>query len=196
MTMQDPLLKRGTSDAASVFSVQAGREFEVEDIDPSNPRNHRTGHIIRLRLVKNSSGVALLPKYLVTFKAGTNRTEVDGYARTTAADGKSVVPVDEFLPSTGVPNGEYFWVVVHGPAMCYMPASEVADITEEDVLVALTAAASTHSTTAGRVAKQDLTGATAVLGNQVNGAFGRALSAKSSSSTNSNILVFVHNRWD
>lgn len=186
----------GEHDSASRLGGLVGKEWIVDDLDYANPPNRRSEHKRTLRLVKNSSGVALLPKYGVIFKAGTNRTEVDGYSHTTAADGKSVVLVDEFLPATGVPNGSYFYVVTHGPAMALMPASQTADVTEEDVLVALTAAASTVSTTAGRVTPQSLAGATTPLGNQINGAFARALSAKSSSSTNADLLVFMANRWE
>lgn len=194
MTMQNPLFGRGAYDSASEFSKSVGEQKVFEDRNwTSRIMTKRTNHPVTCRLVKNSSGIALLPGYLVTFKAGTNRTEVDGYARTTAVD---CVPVDEFLPSTGVPDGSYFWVVVKGPALCVMPASQAGDIADDAVLVALTAAASTVSTTAGRVNNQDLTGATAVLGGQINGAFGRAMSAKSSSSTNTNILVYVSKRWD
>lgn len=189
------LLPRGQYDTAG-FANQIGREKCFEDLDWSlKTPTHRTQHDVRCRLVKNSAGIALEPGRLVTFKAGTNRTEVDGYATTTAADGKAVVVVDEFLPASGVPANGYFWVVTHGPAECLMPLSQVADISEDSILVALTAATS-GSTTAGRVGVQSLAGATAPLGNQINGAFGRALSAKSSSATNERILVFMSSRWD
>lgn len=185
----------GRGEHSAGLSGFAGIEKSFEDLT-GTPKNYRAGyaHRTRCRLVKNSSGIALLPKRLVSFKAGTNRTEVDGYARTDAQNG--VVPVDEHLDSNGVPNGEYFWVVMDGPALCTMPASQVGDISEDGVLVALTAAASTVSTTAGRVAGQSLAGATAVLGGQIQGALGRALSAVSSSSTNADILVYMKSRWD
>lgn len=196
MTMQNPLIPVGQYDNASMWTAHVGREYEFEDINYDTPlQGRRTNHIVRRRLVKNSSGIALLPGYLVVFKAGTNRTEVDGYARLTAAD---AVVVDEWLPAAGVPNGYYFWVTVHGPTVCITPAAADANnlIPEDTILVALTAAASTHSTTAGRVAPQDLTGATAVLGGQLNGALGRALSAKTTSNTNAEILMFFSKRWD
>lgn len=190
----DPLIPRGQSYATG-FANHVGVEKEFEDLNwNSKVQTPRSSHPVKCRLVKNSSGIALLPGYTVTFKAGTKRTEVDGYLRLAGVIGPAVV--DEFLPAAGVPNGNYFWVVTRGPALCVMPASQVGDIAEGAVLVGLTAAASTHSTTAGRVAGQDLTGATAVLGNQIQGALGLAMSAMSSSSTNSNILVFVNNRWD
>jgi hypothetical protein len=196
MTMQNPLFGRGAYDSASVNSQSAGCEREFEDLDYDDvKRGRRTNHIVRCRWVKNSSGIALLPGYLVVFKAGTNRTEVDGYARLTAAD---AVVADEWLPAAGVPNGSYFWVVVHGPTVCITdPAAGANNLLPEDtVLVALTAAASTVSTTAGRIAPQDLTGATAVLGGQIQNALGRAMSAKTTANSNAEILMFFSKRWD
>lgn len=191
----DPLLPRGQY-ASTGFANSVGCEKEFQDLNWSSKiQTPRTNYSVKCRLVKNSSGVALLPKHTVTFKAGTNRTEVDGYLRL-AYTPPGAVFVDEFLPAAGVPNGSYFWVVIRGPAIGIMPASQVGDVADGDVLVGLTAAASTHSTTAGRVGVQSLAGATDVLGGQIQGALGRALSAKSSSSTNSDILIFVNNRWD
>jgi hypothetical protein len=62
--------------------------------------------------VKNTSGGALLPKTLVQFKAGAILTEVDAGA-TTSSTRWGVV--DEYLPASGVPANEVFWVVVKGP---------------------------------------------------------------------------------
>src|SRR5688572_17629021 len=155
MSRQDPLLEVGQYDSASIFDKQIGQEKDFEDINfGSNPRSRRTNHIVTRRLVKNSSGINLLPGYLVTYKAGTNRTEVDGYARTTAVC--PVAVVDEWLPAAGVPTANYFWVTVHGPTDCITEPAAGANnlIPEGTKLVALTAAASTHSTTAGRVAPQ------------------------------------------
>lgn len=175
----------------------AGHTYVVDDRDPDSLQKRRSEHQVHLRLVKNSSGIALLPKRLVVFKSGTNRTEVDGYATTTAAGGAGVAVVDEFLPAAGVPNGEYFFVVTKGPTECLTDLAGGANnlLPEDTILVALTAATS-QATTAGRVAPQDLTGATAVLGNQIQGAFGRAMSAKTTANTNADLLVYVSSRWD
>lgn len=191
------LLPRGQSETYG-YANQVGREWCFEDLNYSSKVTvHRTEHKVRCRLVKNSSGFALLPGRLALFKAGTNRTEVAGYATTTAADGKSVVVVDEWLPAAGVADGDYFWVVVEGPSEVLTDLAGGANnlIPEDTVLVALTAATS-GATTAGRVAPQSLTGATAVLGNQINGAFGRAMSAKTTAETNESLLAFISNRWD
>lgn len=192
------LIGRGVSDASTVLGKQVGIErcFEDYEYSDANRLDRRTHHTVTCRLVRNTSGIALLPKRLVKYKAGTNRTEVDGYVTTTANDGDTCAVVDEWLPSAGVPNNEYFWVVVCGPTLVLTSLAGDAEnvISETGVLVGLTAATS-QATTAGRVIAQDLTGATDVLGNQLNGGFARALSAKTTDNTNNDLLVYLSNRW-
>lgn len=126
--------------------------------------------------VRNTSGVVLLPRRVVTFKAGSF-TEVDGYTRLTDAATAGVV--DEHLPSSGVANNDVFWLTVEGPTEVKLgPAQEAA---VDTALVALTAAASTHSTTAG----QAQTAAATFL---QNGYIGRAISA---GTTGQNVLAIV-----
>ena len=149
---------------------------EFPDVNPS------TGVIRSNRLktciaVRNVSGVALLPKRLVTWKSGS-LSEVDGYTRLT--DAASAGVVDEHLPATGVAANDVFWITVKGPTEVKLgPASDAA---VDSALVALTAAASTHSTTAG----QAQTGAATYL---QNGYIGRALSA---GATAANVLAVVN----
>lgn len=175
-----------------------GREYIVEDLDYSaNPAKARaisdSVSFKRIRVVRNVSGISLLPRYLVGFKASQYGKQVDGYTNTTAAEG---FPVDEFLPSTGVPNNDLFYITVEGPAECFTSAAANAEdvFSQKSVLVALTAAASTFSTTAGRVTAQDLTGATALLGNQIMNRVGVAMSASTTANTNSAKLVHIR-RW-
>lgn len=190
-----PLMERGLTDSGTSLSHWAGRVFEMEDYDMDNFPKKRTEHRVCVRLVKNSAGIALTPGRLVRYKAGTNRTEVDGYTTTTAAEIGGVV--DEWLPAAGVANGSYFYVVIHGPTTVKTSLAANAEnvINEGDVLVSLTGATS-GATTSGRVATQDLTGATDVLGNQVQNALGRALSAKTTANTNTDVLVFKKHSWD
>lgn len=134
------------------------------DVTPSTGKV-RTNRLKTCIAVRNSSGVALLPKRVVTWKSGS-LSEVDGYTRLT--DAASAGVVDEHLPSTGVAANDVFWITVEGPTEIKLgPAAEAA---VDTVLVALTAAASTHSTTAG----QAQTAAATYL---QNGYIGRALSA-------------------
>lgn len=166
-----------------------GQEFIVEDINPSDPIKKRSNRLVHLRCVRNSSGIALLPKRIARYKTGTNHTEVDGYTATTAQYFAGIV--DEFLPAAGVPANDIFFITVKGPSLCLMPLSNLsADVAQDDILVSITAATS-QATTAGRVGAVDLTGATALLGNQVINRIGRALSTALTNATNTDLLVDV-----
>lgn len=195
MGLDNQLLRRGQSDDSSILGRQAGRKFYFDDYDYDNLPQRRSHHLVCCRLVKNSSGINLEPGRLVTFKSGTNRTEVDGYADETAEH--SAVVVDEWLPSDGVPDGEYFYVAIHGPSevLTSLAGGSNTNFSDDTVLVALTAASS-GATSAGRIAPQDLTGATAPLANQVQGAIGRAMSGNTTAQTNRSVLAFLSNRWD
>lgn len=175
-----------------------GREYLVEDLDYSLsvPKQRAYSNGIqwkRVRVVRNSSGISLLPRYLVQFSSTKYGKQVTGYTNTTAGEG---YPVDEFLPTTGVANNDLFYIVVEGPAECYTSAAASAEdvFSALSVLVALTAAASTFSTTAGRVTPQDLTGATALLGAQLQNRIGVALSASTTANSNSAKLVYIK-KW-
>lgn len=180
----------GTYDTTGAFAHLLGREYVVEYRGKTAPTSPAPGGRLRkVKLCFNNSGATLLPQRLVQpqLTAGAYGYNVAGYSRLTAE--RVIGGIDEFLPSAGVPDQAYFWVVVKGPAKLLMPLSQVADIAVGDALVAITAA-TTGATTAGRVASQDLTGATALLAQQVQNLVGYALSAVSSSSTtNTPILV-------
>lgn len=62
--------------------------------------------------VRNSSGVTLLAKRAVAFAPGSF-TVVNGYTRETNALVAGVV--DEFIPASGVANGDVFWATIAGP---------------------------------------------------------------------------------
>jgi hypothetical protein len=117
---------------------------QFPDVDPT------TGAIRSNRLktciaVRNTSGVALLPKRLVVWKSGSF-TEVDGYNRLN--DTASAGVVDEHLNSAGVANNDVFWLTVSGPTEVKLGPSSAAAV--DTILSSLTAAASTASTTAGQ----------------------------------------------
>jgi hypothetical protein len=174
-----------------------GVERWFEDIDYTNPPKRRSNRRVLCRLVRNVSGVAIKGKRLVLFKAATGGKNVDGYA---ATDRVYSVPADEFLPSGGAANSDLFWIVLKGPAIVTTsPAANAENvITEGDIMVALTAAASTHSTTAGRVVSATWTGANstgAVLANNILNCIGRALSAATTANSDSDLLVDVSIRF-
>jgi hypothetical protein len=143
--------------------------------------------------VRNSSGVALLPKRLVTWKSGQRGKQVDGYARLDWTDVAGVV--DEWLPTAGVAANDYFWLVVKGPTLCTTAASGDAlnVIGVDDNLVSLTAAASTHSTTSGRVQSFVVGGTTNITAaySQILNTIGKAMSAKTTANTNADVLVYT-----
>ncbi len=192
-------------DTANYGGLQwEGTTWEEEDwnltmfpASTAGARQARTNRRRVLMIVRNVSGITLLPKRLVTLqKAGTDGRfllgRVDGYATTTAQEG---FPVDEWLPATGVVNGDLFYIVIAGPATCLTDLASGAGsvITVGDVLVSLTAATS-GATTAGRVAVQDITGATTPLALQLQNTLGRALSAKTTTQTNGDVLVDIRNK--
>lgn len=186
----------GTADSTSGANYE-GSIVEFADLDYSansavGAKPSRSNRVVRCMVVRNVAAAALLPKRLVTLKKTGLLFcgQVDGYADVTAED--RAFPVDEFLPTTGVPVNDLFYVVIEGPAMCMTDLAGAGNnlIAVGDKLVALTAASS-GATTSGRVKPQDLTGATAVLGVEVANYVGRALSAKTTAQTNGDVLVEV-----
>lgn len=195
-----PITRGSYEETAGAFDNLLGKEWVFEDLDYSTrgARAARTNRLVTCRLVKNSSGAAILPRSLCQFKTGNGPDYgaiVAGQTTTTAQHG---YPADEWLPSTGVPDGAYFWIVVRGPATVLTPMAGAefnGNITEGTVMVALTAA-TTGATTAGRVAVQNITGSSQAtdyssLLNQAENMVGRALSAKTTGNTNSSLLVEV-----
>lgn len=199
---------RGTYDTTGAFAHLLGREYVCEYLEKDEPKQGgpADGRLCVLRLVKNNSGIALLPKRLAKLDATAGKVGVEAVAYAhecpNAADAafSRSAGVDEFLPASGVPNGAYFYVVVGGPAMLTMAYTEVGDIAAGDVLVAQTSNASTAATDAGRVVEMALAGSSATtvyswllkLALQDGAVVGEALSAVSSSETGEDILVDIY----
>lgn len=177
--LNDPPFALGQTlgvDSTSDGKGWVGAVKEFPDVDPvtGKVRSNRRKVCIAVR---NVSGVALLPKRVVTWKSGSF-SEVDGYTR--ATDAASAGVVDEYVASSGVANNDVFWLTVQGPTEVKLgPDLQAA---ADAALVALTAAASTHSTTAG----QAQTAAATYL---QNGYIGRAISA---GTTAQNVLAIVN----
>ena len=149
---------------------------------------------IQARLVRNVSGIALLPGRLAIYKAGQQDKRVDGYTNTTAQRAAGVV--DPWLPAAGVPDGDVFWIVISGTVPARRALSNsAADDAEGDTLYAITAATS-QATTAGRFTRWVGTftaaettdgGAAAILSNNI----GLAMSACTTAGTNQNKNVRI-----
>lgn len=177
-------------------SNYGGVELEGQTATFVNRKVQASGTTVRLqlednalvaRLVRNVSGIALLPGRLVIYKASFNNKRVDGYTSTTAQRAAGVV--DPFLPSTGVPNGDLFWIIEEGTVPVRRSLSNsAADDAEGDVLYAITAATS-QATTAGRFTRWvgTFTAAETTDGSAANillNNIGRAMSACTTAGTN------------
>jgi hypothetical protein len=121
----------------------------LPDTDPADSKKRRTQGDVTAILVRNVSGVTLLPKSLVKWKAGKEFFEVDGYCSVT--DERCAGVVDDHLPAAGVADDDIFWLIVKGPCLVISSKSNMsAAPVVGDPVYAQTAAASTFSTTAGR----------------------------------------------
>ena len=169
-----------------------GKEWVFNDEDPTTDTT-RSNKYVTCRVVRNTSGIALLPKRIAAFEVdATNPDEwgrrVAGYTTVTDEEG---YPIDEYLPAAGVPDNDLFYVVVRGPAVVLTALTDFNPaIGGGDWLAAITAATS-QATTAGRVTNHDISGATSVLANAIMNRIGRALSAATTANTNTDLLIEV-----
>lgn len=169
------------------------------DMDPTATTTRLSGMDVKCLLVRNVSGITLLPGRLVTWQSGYRYRRVDGYSAVSNCEVAGVV--DDFLPTAGVRNGDLFWLVVQGPCRATLSntAAECATslVAEGNFLTAVTAASTVVSTTAGRFTGRaaDLTCAILDCTNGTNALFlmnhfARAISA--STTANSNQLRRIH----
>jgi len=159
----------------------------------------RTERLVRCRIVRNVSGVVLLPKRLVNLQTtGADgryyEGRVDGYANVVS---QRAYPLDEFLgATTGLPNLDLGWIIIEGPATVQTDLAALAtNVAVGDVVVAQ-AAANNTATTAGRVIRQSdaITGAGSTgtgLANNIMNMIGRALSALTTGQTGADLLIDV-----
>lgn len=150
----------------------------------------RSGHEKVCRLVRNVSGIALLPGRVVVYKSGFYGKRVDGYVTTDYALAAGVV--DEHLPAAGCPNNDMCWITVHGPTVVKSDIAAAATnvISQGDPLVALTAATS-QATTAGRIQPYVATSNATQAASQAMNRIGRAMSASTTNNTNNSLLTYV-----
>jgi hypothetical protein len=167
-----------------------------DDVDPTlstGAKTRRSNRQVTCMLVRNVSGTTLLPKRVVTWKAGYRGKQVDGYCTTDAQECAGVV--DEFLPAGGVANNDLFWIVVKGPTLVLngLAGDATNAIAAGDKLIALTAATS-QSVTSGRVQAMALTSTstgttdgshTKAIVNR----FGVAMSAKTAAQIDADVLA-------
>jgi hypothetical protein len=195
---ENPPFERGdtwyggdTPDATDLGGVNIlGMEWIFNDQNPTTGVA-RTERYVRCRAVRNTSGIALLPKRLVVFSttAGEYGFNVDGYCSTAAQE---AYPTDEYLPTAGVVDDDIFWIVMEGPAVV---ETRTADMDHNIGVggwgVAATADSSQAATTAGRINAAQTTGATGPLWIQIVNRIGRAMTARTTQNTNEDILIDV-----
>jgi hypothetical protein len=183
-----------------------GRECVSVDLDPSNLTKTRSSQFIKTRIVRNCSGVTLLPGRFVAYSVKNKR--VNGYSRLSnavGAGGDAAGVVDPYL-SAGVADGDLFHCVVEGPCLIKTPKTgaefgQGTNWAAGNDLVALTfttALATTSNTveTAGRVTAFNVTFSAAETTDgteaaQARNVLAEVISAMTSSQTNTDALVFV-----
>lgn len=171
-----------------------GREYVFEANSQAegqaNPATQEdTGRAVRVRVVRNVSGIALKPGRIAHYKAtAPGETRVDGY--TFAVGDRPAGIVDEFLPAAGVPNNDLFYLVVDGPTKVKQLSASAAILVIGSVLVPGAGTSATNDD-AGRVDLQSLAGATTVLGANLQNALGYA-DVASNSVEDALIAAIVH----
>lgn len=198
-----------TIDTANYEGVELeGHTCIVEDILWGNSGGVKPGRTTSnardqvVRLMRNVSGVTLYAKQLVQVDS-TNPNRILG--RQNVLFGPAY-PIDEFLPATGVPNGDLCWVVIGGPALCLTPMTgaefNAVSIAAGDILGAATtnggSTAAGSTAPAGRVAAVLPVNVAITTNTQYSellryatGWFGRAVSAMTSGQTNADILIDI-----
>lgn len=181
-----------TSALAIEGIIKTFKDMNYTRTSGAQVNGYRSGGEVTCILVRNDSGQALLPGRVCIWKAGAVGKRVDGY---TAADGlansRLAIPagiVDEFLPSTGVADDDYFWLVVKGPALV-KKSLDANTLTQGENVVAITAADSL-GTTSGRIKSFLQTSNTTEMANQAVNKIGIAMST--SATTDANVLVYVN----
>lgn len=183
----------GTIDTNDLGGVNLeGKEFVFEPVQPGIPTTQTdpSGRPVRVKIVRNKSGQALKPARLVKFKAADPaESQVDGYCY--AVGDRPAGVVDEYLPSAGVPDNDLFYIVIDGPTKVTQTHTSNSNLSIGDRLVPTAGGASSATDDlAGRVLKQDLTGATATLGNNIQNCIG--IAGEANNTVDAVIKAVVH----
>lgn len=169
-----------------------GKEYVFENTANIGTTLKPTGRPVRVKVVRNVSGVALKPGRVATFSSATTaqyECRVGGYA--VAIGDRPAGIVDEFLPAAGVPNNELFFIVVGGPSKLAQGATTAAAVTPGTRIVPTAYGATAGDDLGGRLGVQDLTGATAPLANNIQNCFAVAATTMAGGTTNAGILAEV-----
>jgi hypothetical protein len=177
-----------------------GMEKVFEDYDysaqiASGVITRRSGRKVTCRLLRNTSGITILGKRLcIVDAAGLNATGI------TTASYVRCAPLDEWLPSTGLRNGDIGWFVVDGPAMLLTSFGADLTIAAGDALHSQTSSAGSTSgastATNGRPTKHVVAAATTAgqftdIIEHLKNYVGTAISARTTGETHADILVDI-----
>ena len=164
-----------------------------ENRSPTAPISLRHAGHLECMLVRNTSGIALLPGQAVIWASGYTHQRVDGLVCTTAGEVAGIV--DDSLPAAGVPDDDLFWLIRKGKCLAYTSreADASSSLPARSNLVARTAATS-QCTTAGRLQLSQITVAATtnsgfILEDNIRNCVGRNVSAKTSANTGVQFLI-------
>ena len=156
-------IERGQYGATGHLAAMLGFEFWDDYINAVTDVKSVDARRTRKRLVKNSSGGALLPGQLVAWATGKAGLEVTNPAATAGV--QIVGVVDFLLPSAGVPTTNYFWIYVEGPCKFLLDAN--ATSAEFDCLInsaTIGGCVRTGTTSGAIVGRNETSGTTAAGG--------------------------------
>lgn len=163
-----------------VFEADADATYQSYSSLGSDP----TGRQITVKVVRNNSTANLLPGYVVHYDSTTTgiyyESRVDGVCESVADRPAGVV--DDYIGANGVPPGDMCYIVIDGPSRGLNTDGTQTVWAIGDRLVPATAGSTRADAAGGRLVKQDLTGATSTLGNNIQNQVGYAAAAATSGS--------------
>lgn len=169
-----------------------GREYLFEVNAPDDPVGaDPSGRQVRVKVVRNKSGVNLLPKRIARYRTNSDsplETAIDSY--TTGVGDVPAGVIDEFLPAAGVPPNDLFYIVLAGPTQVITEDTGAVAVAIGTILVPATGTGSLTAD-AGKVVQQDLTGTTAALGNNVQNKVGRSNAAATTNTATISIVAKI-----
>lgn len=192
----------GTDDNGNLINSEVlGTIYEFPYRDPAvrGSKTRVSSHVIRAIALRNTSGITLYGKRLAVLDdtGGVGNYE-NAVAYAAVLSEGHIAIIDDGLATTGVADDDIFWGIIEGPVTVLTPDAGAAfsgDIAISADLVAATAAASTGAT-AGRVSNVTLPGTTAgtVAFQAARNLVGRALSARTTGETQSDLLIYANIR--
>jgi hypothetical protein len=170
-----------------------GRIFEIPHLVPAtgprNPSYRLNEQMMKVMLVRNVSGAALLGARVLTLETGANGIRcvdsVDGYAN--VVNTAHCVLSDPYLPTAGVPDKHLFLVVISGPTYVRLSGTEAdsnGDWVRGDYFISAATGTSATDTDGGRIshyavgAPADAAAAATMAITSVNNTLGWVLEAK------------------